>query len=46
MARLCGIPDYPFVVVPHPIGSLTDTELHQRAAAAAQQARGILLGEK
>jgi hypothetical protein len=46
MTQLCGIPDYPFVVVRHPIGSLTEEELWQQAEAAAVQARGILLGSQ
>jgi len=43
-AVICGNPLYPFVVVPHPIGSLTPAELRERAAAAAPQVIAILTG--
>ncbi|MBI4337792.1 MAG: hypothetical protein HY683_08215 [Chloroflexi bacterium] len=45
MARVCGIPDYPFVVVPHPIGSLTQEELLERARQALPRVLEILLGK-
>jgi hypothetical protein len=41
-AAICGNPDYPFVVVPHPIGSLTPGELRERARAATGQVVEIL----
>ena len=41
-AAICGTPDYPFVVVPHPIGSLTPSELRERAKTAASQVIEIL----
>jgi hypothetical protein len=41
-AAICGNPDYPFVVVPHPIGSLTAAELAARARTAAPQVIEIL----
>jgi hypothetical protein len=41
-AAICGNPDYPFVVVPHPIGSLTPVELRERARAATGQVVEIL----
>jgi hypothetical protein len=43
-ATICGSPDYPFVVVGHPIGSLTVAELRARAAAALPQVLAILTG--
>jgi hypothetical protein len=43
-AAICGNPLYPFVVVPHPIGSLTPAELRERAAAALPQVIAILTG--
>lgn len=43
-AAICGNPDYPFAVVPHPIGSLTAVELRARAAAALPQVLAILTG--
>jgi hypothetical protein len=36
-ATTAGIPDYPFVVVDHPLGSLTPTQLAGRAAQARAQ---------
>ena len=41
-AAICGNPDYPFVVVAHPIGSLTPAELQDRARAATGQVVEIL----
>ena len=41
-AAICGNPSYPFVVVPHPIGSLTPAELRERARLAADQVIDIL----
>ena len=34
MARVQGVPDYPFVTLPHPLGSLTTEEEKERADAA------------
>ncbi|MDE0224173.1 MAG: hypothetical protein OXP28_03455 [Gammaproteobacteria bacterium] len=42
MARMLGLPDYPFVIVDHPLGSCTVSEIRQRAASASEQAIGIL----
>jgi hypothetical protein len=41
-AEICGNPHYPFVVVSHPIGSLTTAELRARATSAAPQVIEIL----
>jgi hypothetical protein len=43
-ADICGNPIYPFVVVPHPIGSLTQSQLEERAAVAVPQVIAILTG--
>ena len=43
MAKLGGIPDYPYVVVPHPLGSLSTEALRQRAIQAAPEVLQILL---
>lgn len=43
-AAICGNPRYPFAVVRHPIGSLTRTELDERALAALPQVIAILTG--
>jgi hypothetical protein len=43
MAKLGGIPDYPYVILPHPLGSLPDDRLRERAAQAAPDVLRILL---
>ncbi len=43
MSELGGIPDYPFAVVKHPIGSLTETQIRERALEALPQVIGSLL---
>jgi len=43
MAKLGGIPDYPYVVVPHPLGSLDEAEVMARATQAAPDVLRILL---
>ncbi|MBI2166152.1 MAG: hypothetical protein HYU29_07105 [Chloroflexi bacterium] len=43
MARLGGAPDYPFVVIPHPVGSLNDEELKTRAEMVLPQVLSLLL---
>ena len=43
MSKMGGIPDYPFVVVPHPLGSLDQEELRDIALRAADEVEKILL---
>ena len=43
MAKLGGIPDYPYAVLPHPLGSLDDAEIRERASQAAPDVLRILL---
>ena len=43
IARVLGLPEYPFLKVEHPIGSCTLPELKARAEIAYQQALPILL---
>jgi hypothetical protein len=43
IARVLGLPDYPFLKVQHPIGSCTLPELKARAEVAYQQALPLLL---
>lgn len=45
IARTLSLPDFPFALVDHPIGSASTAELAARAAAAYDQATRILLGE-
>lgn len=46
IAKTRGMDDYPFVVVKHPIGSLTDENLDGRAEDALPQVLEILLNGK
>ena len=43
IARIMGLPSYPFLKVQHPIGSCGPAELKARAEAAYQHALRILL---
>ncbi len=43
MSNIGGIPDYPFVVLPHPLGSLDEERLRERAMQAAPEVLKILL---
>ncbi|MEM8972686.1 MAG: hypothetical protein AAGD43_11545 [Pseudomonadota bacterium] len=43
IARMLGLPDYPFVMMEHPIGSRTPDEIKVLAEAAYSQALPILL---
>ena len=42
MAELAGMPGYPHVVIPHPVGSLSAAEVRQRADAAALAVEALL----
>ena len=42
IARMMGLPDYPFVMVEHPIGSRSLPEIKVLAESAYEQALGIL----
>ena len=44
IARVLGLPNYPFAVLDHPIGSCTPNEIRKKAEIAADQAEEILLG--
>jgi hypothetical protein len=43
MARVLGMPGYPFVVIGHPISSASDEQLAEYARRTIEQARGLLL---
>ena len=45
MAKLGGIPDYPYVILPHPLGSLSEEALRERAMQAAPEVLRILLAK-
>ncbi len=43
MASLWGVPDYRFVQMPHPLGSLTDAQLDTRAEALVDKVARLLM---
>jgi hypothetical protein len=43
MARVLGMPGYPFVIIPHPVSSATDNGLLDMAKIAADGVRCLLL---
>ncbi len=43
IAKIMGLPNYPFLLVQHPIGSCTLPELKERAEVAYRQGLPILL---
>ena len=43
MARVLGMPGYPFVIIPHPVSSATDERLRDMARIAANGVRRLLL---
>ena len=43
IARVMGLPDYPFAVLDHPIGSLSVEQVRGRAEEAYRQSLPILL---
>ena len=44
MARARGNAEYPFAVIPHPIGSASEEEMRSRAEAALPQVVQLLTG--
>ncbi len=46
MAALGGAPDYPYVVVPHPLGSRTMEQLRDLASRAAPDVLSILVAQR
>jgi hypothetical protein len=44
MARVLGMPGYPFVVIPHPVSSADDDGLRAMAAIAVSEVGRLLLG--
>ena len=43
MARVLGMPGYPFVVIPHPVSSAGDDALRAMARTAMEEMRRLLL---
>jgi len=46
VTELNGVPGYPFVVVPHPFGSLDTAAVRARADAALDRIEGLLIGSR
>jgi len=46
VAGLNGMPGYPFVVVPHPFGSLDEAAVRSRADACLDAIERLLLGDE
>ena len=46
MTRMMGVPDFEYVVAQHPLSSLTDEEVKDRAAQLVPEVERILLGSK
>jgi hypothetical protein len=42
VAELNGLPDYPYVVIPHPIANNSDDELRAKAEAAIERVVALL----
>lgn len=42
MAEVYGMPEFPFIVMPHPIASLTEAEIQHRVRAFLPQVLRIL----
>ena len=43
MARVLGMPGYPFVVISHPVSSATDDDLRAKARATIEEVQRLLL---
>jgi hypothetical protein len=43
MARVLGMPGYPFVVISHPVSSATEDDLRAKARTTIQEVRRLLL---
>jgi len=43
MARVLGMPGYPFVAIPHPVSSASDDALRARAGVTIAEVRRLLL---
>jgi hypothetical protein len=43
MARVLGMPGYPFAVIPHPVSSASDDDLRAMASITIAQLRRLLV---
>jgi hypothetical protein len=46
VAELNGVPDYPFVVIAHPVANDSDAELRVKAEAAVERLVPLLTGRR
>ncbi len=44
MTRMMGVPDFDYIMAEHPLSSLTDEQVKERAAQLAPEVERILLG--
>ena len=44
MTRMMGVPDFDYIIAEHPLSSLTDEQVKERAAQLAPEVERILLG--
>ncbi len=44
VAKVRGMPGYPVAYIPHPVGSLTDEQLRERAKEVAPEIKTLLTG--
>jgi hypothetical protein len=42
MAQLWGVPDFRFVMMPHPLASLTEAQVDERATALVEHILNLL----
>ena len=46
MTRMMGVPDFDYIIAEHPLSSLTDEQVKERAAQLAPEVERILLGRE
>ena len=46
MTRMMGVPDFDYIMAEHPLSSLTDEQVKERAAQLAPEVERILLGRE
>ena len=46
MTRMMGVPDFDYIIAEHPLSSLTDEQVKDRAAQLAPEVARILLGKE
>ena len=46
MTRMMGVPDFDYIIAEHPLSSLTDEQVKDRAVQLAPEVERILLGKE